>query len=254
MTDIKTLREQVDTIISLFEDVSETLGRVEETVESIETKLGTDTDQGVSSRKPSERVDLSSVQKALQAIPNLAGQIETLQTSLDVLQEKVPELTSMADTLLESQENLEAAGKFSRSFQEPMSELLGRKPDGTYDEGKFVLRNLAHAFFKLLGRDDLGRPKETAGDKFDGFFDHYFTKHYLDAHGHKRPRGSVIFESLLDYFINNAWHRVFDCIIWVLLYWVFIAPAVATVRSIQVISPAAQVISPAAAIESGGKK
>jgi hypothetical protein len=49
----------------------------------------------------------------------------------------------------------------------------------------------------------------------------------------------VIFESFLDYFIKNMWHRIFDGVILMILYWAIISPIKSMIKDFQSTAAAA---------------
>ena len=130
-------------------------------------------------------------------------------------------------------QDTEAAGRFANHLREPLLELTGRNEEGKLLEDKFILRNLARVIFQLTGRDEFGKVKEGGVDRLSAFLDAFFKKNYMYKDGSEMSRLTKIGESFLDYAGVNIWHRVFDVILYIVLWLAFVSPASKAIQEVR---------------------
>ena len=257
MNETETVKSQLETALSLFEDFSETLSRCEDRLLGLETSLNDLSKTGerdsptkslageasdlrgmiINLRQQVDKsitTDLDPLKSTLnylhkEGIPDLTEQVKTLSIAVTALQGSMPvirdSVNSVVANIAPMKADTEAAGKFARHFQEPLRELLGRTHDGTYDEGKFMLRTAAQVLFTLTGRDEAGKVEKGGNDRLTSFLDHYFDKNHLLKTGAKKESLFQFWDSFWDYCTSSIWHRVFDVIIAILIWLVVLNPA-----------------------------
>lgn len=266
--DKPTVKAQLDTTLNLFEDVSETIGRLEERLIDLEIKISkltikpavsdSSTISSISSDAADLRTLLISLRQQLDksfatdiepmtgslkylhhdGIPALMKQTTELSATLTALQQSIPLLQESVNAVVANTAPLRAdtaaAGKFARDFQLPMQELTGRNSEGFYEEGTFALRNMARTIFFWAGRDEVGRVKEgSIHDRMDALLLTFFEKNYLRKDGTKMSRWEKIGESFLDYVVKNFWHRVFDVILLAMIWVWILNPSVKIIRDLR---------------------
>ena len=248
-----TVKSQLDQYITLFEDLSETLGRIEDRLEktpvcgSVEgvSDLSNETNdlrtalialrQSLDNSLSTDLGQFLSALKYLQisGIPELLTQVKDLSLSVSAISNQIPSLEKSVANLEALKKDAEEAGKFARHFHEPMCEILGRSSDGTYQEGKFMLRNAAQVLFNLTGRDGSGVPKDKTPDRLKVVLDHYLTKTYHDPDGMKHPLWGIFFESFWQTLKSETWNRVFKAIFLLLVYKFILSPTLDVTKSIK---------------------
>jgi len=268
MEEIDTVKSQLDLAISLFEDFAETLSRCEDHIQKLETSLtGMATnpqgahDANFLQAMVSDANDLRSILIGLkqqmeksvtsdlepmtltlkylhtQGIPDLTDLVRDLNIGITALQGSMPTLKDSVNNVIANlapiRADTAAAGKFARHFQDPMRELLGRTPEGSYDEGKFILRSMARIIFSLSGRDEQGKVEKGSNDRLAAFLDHYFAKHHLKSDGTKKDSWNQFIESFWDYCTSAIWHRVFDVVIAIIIYLLILNPASQAIKDAQ---------------------
>ena len=267
----ETVKSQLRVVLSLFEDISETVSRCEEHLTNIENSASHPGTPDASSQilvqdaqdlratiislkqqlLSSITTDLEPLKGTLtylhrEGIPELTDQVRDLSEALATFQKSLPMLTTAMANIAPMKTDVEEAGKFARHFYEPMRELLGRTPTGSYDEGKFILRNLARSVFSLTGKDDVG--KDSAKNKLEAFLDHYFEQNHLLSSGAKKEGLFKFWDSLVSYAQSMIWHRLFDVLIALIIWLMVLNPAAKALKSIQDLSatlkPAPVVVQP----------
>jgi chromosome segregation ATPase len=267
--DIPTVKAQLDTTLILFDEVSETIGRLEDRlidlevkISNLDTKTPVQSDPNALSSIHNDAADLrallislrqqleksfvadiepmTSTLKSLhhEGIPQLVKQVSELKDTVTAFQQAIPMLKDSVNAVIANvapmNKDTEAAGHFARSFQLPMQELLGRNDAGVYQEGNFVLRNMARLIFSWSGSHDAqGKGKENGQDRIESFLNTFFEKNYLHKDGTKMKRWEEIGESFLDYIGKNIWHRVFDAILLALIWALLLNPAAQALKEIK---------------------
>jgi len=267
-----TVKSQLDMTLSLFDDVSEAIARIDEKCDTLKELLDkielAEPKSDIQSNISTDANDLRNLLITLrqQLEKSIASDLDPLTTTLKFLHTEIPELVikvseltiiisaltnngipavkdsvnAIVAHLSPMKANMEDAGSFARNFNEPMMKLLGKRPDYQIVEGENILMNLSQVIFDLTGRDAVGKlpPPSKPDDssyltRMNRLMTHYFKKNFLDDTGKGKSKGSTFFERATDYMETNLWHKILDALMLILVWFLLVNPAQKALRDVQ---------------------